>query len=69
MRIGLDIAAYSTGRLADRIMLISIDTDCVPAMKFGRKSGLQIVLAKLPNFKPAHELITHADFKRPVSWP
>ena len=69
MRIGLDIAAYSTERLVDRIMLVTNDTDCVPAMKFGRKCGLQIVLAKLPGVKPASELIAHADFKRSVNWP
>ncbi len=69
MRIGLDIAAYSADRLVDRIMLVTNDTDCVPAMKFGRKAGLQIVLAKLPDFRPASELVAHADFRRAVSWP
>lgn len=34
MRIGLDIAAYATERLVDRVILITNDTDCVPAVKF-----------------------------------
>jgi uncharacterized LabA/DUF88 family protein len=43
MRIGLDIASYSANRCIDRIVLVSNDTDCVPAMKYGRKAGLQVV--------------------------
>jgi uncharacterized LabA/DUF88 family protein len=69
MRIGLDIAAYSANHATDRIILVSNDTDCVPAMKYGRKSGLQVVIAELPNGKVAPELTMHADFKRAVSWP
>jgi uncharacterized LabA/DUF88 family protein len=69
MRIGLDIATYSANRAADRIVLVSNDTDCVPAMKYGRKAGLQVVLIELPNSKCASELVMHADFKRPVPYP
>jgi uncharacterized LabA/DUF88 family protein len=69
MRIGLDIAAYSAEHLANRVILVTNDTDCVPAMKFARKSGLQTVLIKVPNCEPAPELVEHADFKRNVAWP
>jgi uncharacterized LabA/DUF88 family protein len=69
MRIGLDIAAYSTQRCADGIVLVSNDTDCVPAMKYGRRAGLQIVVVELPNSKVAPELVWHSDFKRAVAWP
>lgn len=69
MRIGLDIATYSASRCVDRIVLASNDTDCVPAMKHGRKAGLQIVVVELPNSRVAKELLMHADFKRPVAWP
>jgi len=69
MRIGLDIASYSANKAADRILLVSNDTDCVPAMKVGRRAGLQIVIIELPNSKVAPELVWHADFKRPVTWP
>lgn len=69
MRIGLDIAAYSVGRLASRVILITNDTDCVPAMKFARKAGLQTVLIQPPHSKSAPELVEHADFKRLVGWP
>jgi len=69
MRIGLDIAAYSAEHLAHRIILVTNDTDCVPAMKFARISGLQTVLIQVPKCKPAPELIAHSDFKRPIAWP
>jgi uncharacterized LabA/DUF88 family protein len=69
MRIGLDIAAYSANRAVDRIVLVSNDTDCVPAMKYGRKAGLQIVTVQLPGSTSAKELVAHSDFRRPVTWP
>jgi uncharacterized LabA/DUF88 family protein len=69
MRIGLDIAAYSHTRAVDRIILVSSDTDCVPALKYGRRAGLQTVLVQPGNTHLAPELLSHADFKRPVLLP
>jgi uncharacterized LabA/DUF88 family protein len=69
MRIGLDIAAYSANHMADRIVLVSNDTDCVPALKYGRKAGLQTVLIQPPRVHLASELLAHIDFKRPIQWP
>lgn len=69
MRIGLDIALYSATRAVDRIILVSNDTDCIPAMKHGRKAGLQIVIVQLPGGTTAPELLSHADFHRRVPWP
>jgi uncharacterized LabA/DUF88 family protein len=69
MRLGLDIAAYSSNRAVDRIILVTNDTDCVPAMKYGRKSGLQVIIVELPNGRPATELVMHSDFKRLALWP
>jgi uncharacterized LabA/DUF88 family protein len=69
MRIGLDIAAYSASRTVDRIVLVSADTDCVPALKYGRRAGLQTVLIEPPGMKLAPELLAHVDYKRVVSLP
>lgn len=69
MRIGLGIANHASTRSVDRIILMSGDTDCLPAMKHARISGLQIVLVSLPNHKLAPELLWHCDFVRPVAWP
>jgi uncharacterized LabA/DUF88 family protein len=69
MRIGLDIASYSAHKCIDRIVLVSNDTDCVPAMKHGRKAGLQVVIVNIPNAKIAPELQMHSDYRRLVKWP
>jgi uncharacterized LabA/DUF88 family protein len=68
MRIGLDIAQYANLRAVERIILISSDTDCIPAMKHARKSGLQIVLMR-PTSHLAPELKEHCDFERAIAWP
>lgn len=69
MKIGLDVAAFSANRSVDRIILISGDTDCVPALKYGRKAGLQTVLIQPPKTKLAPELFAHVDFRRNVLLP
>jgi len=69
MRIGLDIAAYSDSKAVDRIILVSADTDCVPALKYGRRAGLQTVLIEPNGAKIPPELMAHADFTRTVALP
>jgi uncharacterized LabA/DUF88 family protein len=69
MRIGLDIASYSALKCVDRIGLVTADTDCVPAMKLARKSGVQVVLIALPGGTTPSELAQHADYLRAVAWP
>lgn len=70
MRIGLDIANYSVNRIVDRIAVLTSDTDMIPAFKFARQSGLQIVLISMDGCKPpTGDLSAHADFHRTVKWP
>ena len=69
MRIGLDIATFCRSKAVERILLVTADTDCIPAMKFARIAGLQIVLVTLPGQRLAQELVHHADFRRKVAWP
>ena len=49
MRIVLDIAALSYKRLVDRIVLISGDSDFVPAAKVARREGIDFVLDPMWN--------------------
>ena len=44
MRIGLDMAILAERRLIDRLILITRDTDMIPAMKHCRTQAIQIVL-------------------------
>jgi uncharacterized LabA/DUF88 family protein len=69
MRIGLDVAAFSENKAVERVILISNDTDCVPAMKYARRAGLQTVTIKLPDASVASELQYHSDFVRSIDWP
>jgi uncharacterized LabA/DUF88 family protein len=69
MRIGLDIANYAQNKSVDQIILVSNDTDCIPALKLARIAGLQTVLICTPGRQPHRELASHADFVRKVSWP
>ena len=47
MRIGLDIASITLKRQADVIVLVSGDSDFVPAAKLARREGVQFVLDPL----------------------
>lgn len=69
MRIGLDIASYSDQKAIDRIIVITADTDCIPAFKHARKAGIQIALVKFPNSRFAKELPQHTDFIRSIAFP
>jgi uncharacterized LabA/DUF88 family protein len=70
MRIGLDIANFCETKAVQRIVLITNDTDCIPAMKYARRAGLQVVLMSFPGQTQAPELLHHADFVRPLQiWP
>lgn len=71
MRIGLDIATLAEDRLVERIILVSADTDMIPAMKHARKKGLQIVAVQLPRptFPLTSKFMAHADFRREVALP
>jgi uncharacterized LabA/DUF88 family protein len=47
MRIGMDIAALTLKRQAQAIVLVTGDSDFVPAMKFARREGAQLFLVPL----------------------
>lgn len=60
MRIGLDIASIVFKRQADQIVLVSGDSDFVPAAKLARREGIDFVLD--PMWSNIHEeLNEHVD--------
>lgn len=72
MCLGLDIAVLAGSKIVERLILITGDTDIIPAMKHGRKGGLQIVLAILPGTdsrKQYEHLLRHSDIIRHLQWP
>jgi len=68
MNIGLDVAWLSSKRIVDRIILVTADSDFIPAMKFARREGVQIVLIPMEG-RPKFELKEHADIIRSVTFP
>jgi uncharacterized LabA/DUF88 family protein len=47
MRIGLDMASLTLKKLSSVIVLVTGDSDFVPAMKFARREGAQLILVTL----------------------
>ena len=47
MRIGLDIAALTLKKHVEIVVLVTADSDFVPAMKFARREGVQLYLFSL----------------------
>lgn len=60
MKIGIDIASLSYKHLVDQVILISGDSDFVPAAKLARREGIDFILAPMEaTIKP--ELHEHVD--------
>ncbi len=60
MRLGLDIASITLKKQADTLILITGDSDFVPAAKLARREGVRIILDPLwQSVKP--ELFEHID--------
>ena len=47
MRIGIDVATLTLKRILDRFILVSGDTDMIPAMKLARREGVLVVLVEV----------------------
>ena len=60
LRIGLDIARLSLQRLVDVIVVVTGDSDLVPAFKFARREGTRIYLDYMGH-GVRRELKVHAD--------
>lgn len=61
LRIGLDVGTIALKRVVDTIVLVSGDSDMVPAMKLARKEGLRVYL-KTMGHGVIRELKAHADY-------
>lgn len=76
MRLGIDISNIAYEKTYDRLLIITGDSDMIPALKEARKAGVQVVLYQLPyteqrahRDKLKHELRAHSDFVRDATWP
>jgi uncharacterized protein (TIGR00288 family) len=69
INIGLDVAWLAGKSIVDRIVLVACDDDFVPAMKFARREGVQVVVVAIGDTKPPRQLRIHADLVRQVTFP
>ena len=69
MKIGLDVAWLSSKGIVERIILVTADSDFIPAMKFARREGVQVVLVTMGHALVKRELKVHADELRSVVYP
>lgn len=61
LKIGIDIACMALRHAADIIILVSGDTDLVPALKMARKEGVRVCCTQLGTRKLTDLLRIHSD--------
>jgi uncharacterized protein (TIGR00288 family) len=69
MKIGLDVAWLAGKSIVERIILVTADSDFVPAMKFARREGVQVILVTLGHLQVKTDLKEHSDELRNVTFP
>jgi uncharacterized LabA/DUF88 family protein len=69
IKIGLDVAWLASKGIVERIVLVTGDSDFIPAMKFARREGIQIILITMGHRQVKQELLVHADEIRSVTYP
>lgn len=70
MLFGLDIAHVAYKGLADRALILSCDTDMIPAMKTARINGMQVIWGYCPdvNTDSTVDLKCHSDLVRGINF-
>lgn len=67
IRIGLDLVNASDIKICESVILLTNDTDLVPAMKIARTRGMNIGCVSINQSIIARELKSHSDFFRNVN--
>jgi uncharacterized LabA/DUF88 family protein len=62
IRIGLDMARLALRDLVRAVVVVTGDSDFVPAFKFVRREGVKVMLCTLGHKGARRELKAHADF-------
>lgn len=61
LRIGLDVATMAIRGTVDTIVMVTGDTDLMPALKLARKEGLRVYMVQVGSANLHPELICHSD--------
>ena len=68
MRLGIDVATLALKQQVERIIVISGDTDMIPAIKLARREGVQVALVALQNGAGVNKhLIEDSDLVRTIA--
>ena len=62
IRIGLDMARLALRDLVRAVVVVTADSDFVPAFRFVRREGVKVILSTLGHKGARRELKAHADF-------
>lgn len=62
IRIGLDMARLALRDMARAVVVVTGDSDFVPAIKFVRREGVKVVLCSMGHHGARRALKAHADF-------
>jgi uncharacterized LabA/DUF88 family protein len=62
IRIGLDMARLALRDLARAVVVVTGDSDFVPAFKFVRREGVKVLLSTMGHKGARRELKAHSDF-------
>lgn len=69
IKMGLDIARMADTKMVKKLFVVSGDTDLVPALKFARASGLEVIMIQPPGWQLHDQLKMHSDECRDIEWP
>ena len=69
LKIGLDIALLSLRQFVQVIVVVTNDSDFVPAFKFARREGMRVFFDNLGQQSRRSELKVHSDFVLPPRLP
>lgn len=68
LRLGLDIARLALRQLVGVVMVVTGDSDLIPAFKFARREGIRVYLASLSH-GVRRDLKAHCDLMLDVRLP
>ncbi|MCZ6168002.1 NYN domain-containing protein [Campylobacter ureolyticus] len=66
MKIGLDMATLANKKQVEKIILITADSDFIPAIKLARKEGIIVQLDPMQNKHIKQDLLEHLDILNSV---
>lgn len=68
IKIGLDVAWLSSKRIVDKMIVVTGDTDFIPALKHARREGVNVAVVEFSSNKLSPSLKEHSDECIPIAF-